>query len=265
MAVIPCIYWPVTVATSAMVLRMRRTPNATGIEVTTNTTVTAGTFYVPEGASSLPTQVETDFGTVNGVSVAIAVSVAGVVTITVSGLSAGTACEIQWNNSTATQALGTALGFVVSASDTATATGGGVATFTSDYAIPRYWTPDVPCRSDEPITDQEIVVGRTYGGQNTYDVLGRWPGRRVTFDWVPAYRMKTGSETGTYTNGALERLLEDDTAPGRFRYWDDRATLGSGYDDYFLEANALESVRWSRFSEAVPLYSVALDMWEFTA
>lgn len=263
---IPCLYWPVTVATSAMAFRLRYTPNAS-TEQTTTATITAGTYYAHEGAGSLATQVETNFNAaaLGGVTVAITVSVTGLVTIVVSGLSVLTACEIQWSNSAATQALGTALGFAVSASDTATASGGGVATFTSDYQMPRYWTPDVAPRSDEPVTDQEIAIGRTFGGQNTYDALGRWPGRALSFAYVPAYRMKTSAETGTYVNGALERLLEDDAGPGRLRYWTDRSTLGSGSGDYYLDGSVLGSVRWQRLNEAVNLYSVSMVLWEFTA
>lgn len=263
-APIPCLYWPVAVATSGMVLRLRRTPNATGVQVETDTTITAATYATPTGSGSLAAAVGTDFGTINGVTVAVSVNSAGVATITVSGLQGTTACRINWPATAATQALGTALGFDVSTADEPNAVA-GVATFTGDYAIPRYWTPDVPVRSDEPITDQEVNVGRTYGGQNTLDVLGRWQGRAIRIDWIPEHRAKRSAESGAYTNGSLERFLEDDTGPAKFRWWDDRDTLGSGSDDYFLDAGALERIRWSRFSEAVPLYSVTLDMWEFTS
>jgi len=264
MAVIPCLYWPVTVATSGMVLRLAYSRADTTAVPAFNTTVTAGTYYNPGGSGSLLAQVDSDFNTISGVSIEFDLSVGGVVTMRVTGLSNSAACVAHWNNSAATQALAVALGFDSSASDSVTPVG-GVATFTGDYAIPRYWTPDVPVRSDEPITDQEVSVGRTYGGQNTLDVLGRWQGRAIRIDWIPEYRAKRAAETGTYVNGSLERLLEDDTGPARFRWWDDRATLGSGYDDYFLDAPALEQIRWTRFSEAVALYSTTLQMWEFTS
>jgi hypothetical protein len=129
--------------------------------------------------------------------------------------------------------------------------------------MPRYWTPSVPPRSVEPITEQEAVVNRTYGGQNTYDVLGRWSGRHVAFEFVEAARVKVESETTA--NTALERFLEDDTAPAKFRYWTDRTTLGSGSDDYFLDPAAVERIDPQRFSEAVALYSFSMTMWEHTA
>lgn len=265
MATIPCLYWPVTVAASGMVLRLTRDPAGAPGATTTNTTLTAGTYTQHESTGSIATQLETDFGTVNGVTVAVAVSVLGIVTITVSGCDAATTCAIVWDNSAATQALGTALGFDVSAADSTTTNGSGVATFTGDYQMPRYWTPSVGPRSVEPMTEQEAVVNRTYGGQNTYDVLGRYSGKRVVFEWVPDERIKVESESGTTTNAAIERFLEDDAAPAKFRYWTDRSTLGSGYDDYFLDPSVVERIEPQRFSEAVALYSITLPMWEHTA
>lgn len=265
MSTIPCLYWPVTVAASGMVLRLRRDPSGGSGDTTTNTTLTTGTYTQHEGTGSIATQLETDFGTVNGVTVAISVSVLGIVTITVSSLDNGSVCTIAWTNSAATQALGTALGFDISADDTVASVTGNAATFTGDYQMPRYWTPSLPPRSSEPMTEQEAVVTRTFGGQNTYDVLGRWSGKRVAFEFVEAARIKTESESGTTTNAALERFLEDDTAPAKFRYWTDRATLGSGYDDYFLDEVALQRIDPQRLSEAVPLYSITLPMWEHTA
>lgn len=263
MATIPCLFWPVTVASSGMVLRLNYTRPGPVVVAAFNTTLTAGTYTQHEGTGSIATQLEADFGTVSGVTVAVTVSVLGIVTIEVSGLAGSTTCTISWNNSAATAALGTALGFSVAAPESVTSSVAGVATFVGTSQMPRYWTPGVPPRSSEPITEQEAVVTRTYGGQNTYDVLGRWSGKRVAFEFVEAARVKIESETTA--NTALERFLKDDTAPAKFRYWVDRATLGSGSDDYFAPPEAVERIDPQRFSEAVPLYSFAMDMWEHSA
>jgi hypothetical protein len=50
MAVIPCLYWPVTVATSGMVLRLAYSRADTTAVPAFNTTVTAGTYYIPGGS-----------------------------------------------------------------------------------------------------------------------------------------------------------------------------------------------------------------------
>jgi len=263
MAVIPCIYWPVTVAAAAMNLRLRRTPAAGGGEVTTDNVIPAATYYAHEGAGSLAAAIEALFTpAVNGVSVAVAVSNAGMVTITVSGLDGTTACEIDWSGTPAAATLVTALGFDTALTDTVNAVG-GVATFTATKQMPRYWTPDVPSASDEPQDAQEVVVTRTQGGQNAFDRLGAWEGRRVEFQFVPAAKIKTDSETTA--NTAVERLLKDATAPARFRFWNDRDTLASGFDDYYLDAEVLPEIRPQRFSPAVNLYSLTLPMWEHVA
>lgn len=261
---IPCLYWPLTVAASEMVLRVKRTPNLTGVLVTTDTTVSAGTYVNPDGSSSLLTQVESDFGTVNGVAVALSLSEAGRVTIAVSGLQSSSSAEIQWANSAATAALGAALGFDTSATDTA-AESGGTATFTADYAMPHYWTPGLSPRDDRQSDDQDVVVTRTKGGQNTYDRTGGFDGRVIDFEWMAASAVFIASESGTTTNGSLERFVKDEGGPGKFRWFNDRSTLGSGYADYYLDASAVQKFEPKRLNEAVPLYSYSLPMWEYVS
>lgn len=263
MATIPCLYAPVIVSAALpMTLRMSYSRTGPVVVAAFDTAITAGTFTAPSGTGSLVAQVDTDFGTINGVSVAFSVSNNGVVTITVTGLANTADCFIHWNNSAATARLATALGFS-SAAASQVGPVGGTATFVAPYAMPGYWTPGVPVRSSEPITEQDAIVNRTQGGQNTYDVLGRWAGKRVAIEWMAAGKAKLESET--VTNESLERILTSDAYPGRFRWWVDRDTLGSGYDDFFFEPEVLQMIDPQRLSEAMPLYSVTLRMSEFVS
>lgn len=262
---VPCLFWPVTVTTSQMVFRLERNPTGVPGNTTTNTTVTAGTYVNPDGTSSLLTQVETDFGTVNGVSVALSLSVDGVVTITVSGIESPSGARIHWNNSSATQALGAALGFDTSAADVPDSTGASSATFVATKAMPRYWTPGLAPRRDDPGTEQEIVVTRALSGVSTYDKIAAQDYRLIAFDWLSPERVFIASESGTTTNAALERFITDDAAPGKFRWFDDRSTLGSGYADYFLAAESVTKFEPKRLNEAVALYSYDLKLWEYVS
>lgn len=264
MANVPCLCAPVVVATSGMRLRLTRNPVGAPGATTTNSDLAASTYTAPSGSGSIAAAVATAFGTVDTVTVTVAVALdTGRTTITVNNLDPATSCVILWSTDAATQALGTALGFDVSASDTVISDGSGIATFPSDYAMPGYWTPGVPVRSSEPITEQDAVVNRTQSGQNTLDVLGRWPGRRVVIEWMPAAKTKIESETNT--NESLERILTSSTYPARFRWWDDRDTMASGFDDYFLDPEVLQMVDPQRLSEAVPLYSIAFRMSDYVS
>jgi len=264
MATVPCLYVPVVVATSGMRLRLTRNPAGAPGATTTNFDLAASTYTAPSGAGSIATAVQTAFIPLGSETVTVTVALdTGRTTIEVANLDPTTACSILWSTDSATQALGTALGFDVVASDTVISTAGGIATFPSDYAMPGYWTPGVPVRSSEPITEQDAVVNRTQGGQNTLDVLGRWPGKRVAIEWMPAAKTKRESETNT--NESLERILTSDTYPAKFRWWTDRDTLGSGFDDYFFEPEVLQMVDPQRLSEAMPLYSVTFRMSEYVS
>lgn len=263
MSTVPCLYAPATVSAALpMTLRMSYSRTGPVVVAAFDTAITAGTFTAPSGSGSLVAQVDTDFGTINGVSVAFSVSTNGVVTITVTGLDNGADCFIHWNNSAATGRLATALGFST-ASASQIGPVGGTATFVAPSAMPGYWTPGVPPRSSEPVTEQDAVVNRTQGGQNTLDVIGRWPGKRVAIEWMAAGKVKIESET--VVNESLERILTSATYPARFRYWTDRATIASGFDDYFFDPEVLQMIDPQRLSEAVPLYSVAFRLSEYVS
>jgi hypothetical protein len=260
MSTVPCLYAPVTVSAALpMTLRMSYSRTGPVVVAAFDTAITVGTFTAISGSGSLVSQIDTDFGTINGVSVAFSVSTNGIVTITVTGLDNGADCFIHWNNSAATGRLATALGFST-ASASQVGPSGGTATFVAPYAMPGYWTPGVPPRSSEPITEQDAVVNRTQSGQNTLDVIGRWPGKRVAIEWMAAGKVKIESET--VVNESLERIITSSTYPARFRWWNDRDTLASGFDDYFFEPEVLQMVDPQRLSEAVPLYSITLRMSE---
>lgn len=264
MATVPCLYAPVVVATSGMRLRITRDPVGAPVSTTTSFDLAAATYTAPSGSGSIAAAVTAAFVPLGTETVTVTVALdTGRVTITVANLGAATSCSILWSTDTATQALGTALGFDVVASDTVVSDGSGIATFPSDYAMPGYWTPGVPVRSSEPVTEQDAVVNRTQGGQNTLDMIGSWGGRRVAIEWMPAAKTKIESETNT--NESLERILTSSTYPARFRWWDDRDTLASGLADYFFEPEVLQMVDPRRLSEAVPLYSITLRMSEYVS
>lgn len=262
--VVPCLYIPAIVTAGSMILRLTRTPDATGVPATTSTTISTGSYSIHRSTGSLAAQLALDFGTVNGVTVVATVtSDTGICTITVSGLDGGTNCSIDWTFSSAAAALGTALGFATTIASSATAAAGAGpqnAVFTGTKQIYGFWTPDIPPVFDEDDDERDVVVGESQGGYNTYDRLFQKFGRVIEFQFVAAAKIKVSFETTE--NTSLERLFRDASGPGLFRYWTDRDTLGSGYDDYYLTAENLERFSLRPLSHAVPLYGFTLRMRE---
>lgn len=262
---IPCLYVPQIVASGGMILRLLRTTDATpGVPVTTSTTIPAATYYFPSGSGSLAAAVQGAFGTVDGVQVSVGIDLSTyIATITVTGLDGGTSCTIDWTFSAAAAAFGTALGFSTTVALTQVAAAGAgpqTVTFVATKQIYGYWTPDLPPVSDEDDDERDVVVSETQAGYNSYVRMGQFFGRIIDFQFLAAAKVKVSAETTE--NTSLERVLRDASGPQLLRYWNDRATLSSGYDDYFLTADTVATFAPKRFSPAVNLYSYTLRMRE---
>ena len=116
-----------------------------------------------------------------------------------------------------------------------------------------------------PGPEQEIVVTRALSGVSTYDKIAAQDYRLIAFDWLSPERVFIASESGTTTNAALGRFITDDAAPGKFRWFDDRSTLGSGYADYFLAAGVGDEVRAEATERGAVAPSYDLKLWEYVS
>jgi hypothetical protein len=257
---IPAFYWREVTANDAQ-LRASFTPDG-GVAIGDQDTGPAdGTYQAMFGTGSLAEALEATWPvTVPVTTLAVDFGPDGVCTITIGGLDNSTNATISWAANSKTQTLAAMLGFA--ASNSTVAVSGNNAVFVATGRPRHYWTPGLPPRSITYAKDREVVVNETHGGQSTFDRFGLWAGQDVAFDFLAASVVFTADQART--GGAIEYHLDDDM-PGRFLWWEDRDTIGTDPGTaYYLTPESVARFAPQRLNEAMPLYSLALSMREFT-
>lgn len=273
---VPRIFWPVVIDSTNDDVRFTHAASGTG---TFNGTVANATYTSPEDlmdavVNGLRLAVDggpTAFQDIGDCFVTYSISTSGVITLNWTFEDLSTPLGIKWGQSTSHQALATLLGFPTANTDyTVTAGSPETATAIGTSQMQHYWTPGVPVESDTGSgstdfdTSYIATVSTNAAGQQ---VSTLWTGtptyqRTVAFSFLTKDKIWTAGE-GSSVNQALERLLVGGYA--KFRYWPDRATLGT-YADYFLREQAFSDFRGiasTRFSSAVERYRVMLAMGRY--
>lgn len=283
---VPRIFWPVVIDSTNCEILFDCKTDATGTQRTYSATIAKsnqlayGTYTDPEtllsalvtailGASRAgPVTFATDGGAATTSGTTATISTSGVVTITLGGLRNGSYGPPAATFTFTTPDLGTLLGYYLS--PTVNTITGNAWAFTADYQMQHFWTPGYPVETDTGSgavdfdTSYIATVSTNAAGQQ---VSTLWSGtpvyeRTVTIGLLPKEKIWTLAES-TSVNQALERLIVG--GYGKFRYWPDRATLGT-YADYFLREQAFadfKGIASTRFSSAVERYRITLAMGRY--
>jgi hypothetical protein len=169
-----------------------------------------------------------------------------------------TGLEIRWGATSATQALGTALGFGTSTVSVFTVTSISF-TFTAAAVPANWWSPGLPAASDSlDRTQHARTVVRTPSANRLVDWYSVQT-REVRFEHVEPARIYTADED-TPTGTALQRLISDPVRCAGFRYYPDRDSA-TGSAEYYLLEESVRAFAPERMPYNSPrLYAVTLRM-----
>jgi len=214
---IPRLWIPLTIDATNNKLRFRLDGGVTDYTAT----IASATYVDPESLlAALDTAMEAADGDARTYTITISATT-GKVTI----LQSGTSIKV----TSVANDCNELLGFVAAgASDFAVSN-------TSDYQAQNYWSPDIaPTFDSYDVTEITQGAQKSLDGHHLFVEHGTVTIRQVAFRFVDIWKVLQDEE-GAYVYQSLERWWS--AAKTKFRYWEDRETLGT-YVDYFLEAPA---------------------------